>query len=229
MTKHVHSTGIILTRTDFREADRILTVLTPNAGKVSLLARGVRKSTSKLAGGIELFSVSQLTYIESRGSMHTLTSSRLVTHYRQIVEDIDRTMAGYEMLKRINRLTEEAASEEYFKLINEAFKGLNTTTLPLNVVKAWYDAQLIKISGQQPNLREDATGKLLREEYTYDFSFEDMSFRVAQEGAYGPGHIRLLRLLFGVDDPTMFSRIRDADQFMASCERLLSSITAYGV
>ena len=49
---------IILARTDYGEADRILTVLSPEYGKLRLLAKGVRRVKSKLAGGIELFSVS---------------------------------------------------------------------------------------------------------------------------------------------------------------------------
>jgi DNA repair protein RecO len=63
--------GIVLSRRDYQEADRILSVLTPDNGKVSLIAKGVRKPKSKLAGGIELFSVSQLTYLPSHNDLKT--------------------------------------------------------------------------------------------------------------------------------------------------------------
>ena len=49
--------GIVLSRVNYGEADRIIKLLTPEAGKLSLMARGVRKPKSKLAGGIELFSI----------------------------------------------------------------------------------------------------------------------------------------------------------------------------
>ncbi|MDO8591465.1 MAG: DNA repair protein RecO, partial [bacterium] len=64
--------GIVLSRTDFGEADRILTFLTNDHGKVRAIAKGVRKSKSKLAGGIELFSISDLTLIIGRGEINTL-------------------------------------------------------------------------------------------------------------------------------------------------------------
>jgi DNA repair protein RecO (recombination protein O) len=44
--------GVVLTRINYAEADRILTVLTEDFGKVSLIAKGTRKEKSKLAGGI---------------------------------------------------------------------------------------------------------------------------------------------------------------------------------
>jgi DNA repair protein RecO (recombination protein O) len=57
--KTIVTKGIVLTRTDYGEADRILHFLTPDQGKIAGIAKGVRKSKSKLAGGIELFSVSK--------------------------------------------------------------------------------------------------------------------------------------------------------------------------
>jgi len=59
--KQFVTTGLVLSRTDFGEADRIITVLTPDHGKLRLMAKGVRRMKSKLAGGIDLFTVSDLT------------------------------------------------------------------------------------------------------------------------------------------------------------------------
>src|SRR5215467_6436426 len=99
----LNTSSIILARTDFGEADRILTLLTPDYGKLRLMAKGVRRVKSKLAGGIELFSVSDISLMRGRGDIGTLVSSRLVVHYRHIVEDIDRTMLGYELTRQLNR------------------------------------------------------------------------------------------------------------------------------
>ena len=67
----------MLQRTEYGEADRILTVLTPAAGKLHLMAKGARRVRSKLAGGIELFSVSELSYAQGKGSLGALVSARL--------------------------------------------------------------------------------------------------------------------------------------------------------
>ena len=54
--KTSRSRAIVLRRTNFGEADRIVDLLTPS-GRVSVMARGVRREKSKLAGGIELFAL----------------------------------------------------------------------------------------------------------------------------------------------------------------------------
>jgi len=120
--KQVVTKGIILARTDFGEADRIITVLTPE-GKVRLMAKGVRRIKSKLAGGIELFSISYITYIPGKGDVSTLISTRLDTYFSTIVSDINRTMFGYDVLKLINRATEDLAGNEYFELLGVYFSG----------------------------------------------------------------------------------------------------------
>ena len=113
------TTAIVLTRVDYGEADRIVTVLTPDAGKLSLIAKGVRRVKSKLAGGIELFSTSEITYIPGRGSVSTLVSSRLVRHYGRIVQDIDRTMLGYELMKLLHKVTEDEPERDYYELLEQ--------------------------------------------------------------------------------------------------------------
>ena len=75
---HKKTIAIVLKRIDYGEADRIVTVLTPDAGKLSLMAKGARRVKSKLAGGIELLSTSEINYIAGKGSLDTLVSSRLI-------------------------------------------------------------------------------------------------------------------------------------------------------
>ena len=109
------TTGIVLHRTNYGEADRIITILTPDMGKLHLIARGVRKVNAKLAGGIELFSVSSVTFIRGKGELGTMVSARLEEHFGEIAKDIDRTMLGYELIKKLDKITEDEADESWFK------------------------------------------------------------------------------------------------------------------
>ncbi len=123
--KQLTAQGVVLSRTEYGEADRIITFLTPDMGKVRVMAKGVRKQKSKLAGGVELFSISDITYIQGRGDLHTLVSSRLVTHYGNIVTDLDRTMFGYEMLKILTRVLEDEGGPEFYELLIVSLEILN--------------------------------------------------------------------------------------------------------
>ncbi len=215
--------GIVLARTNFGEADRIITMLTPDHGKVRLIAKGVRKIKSKLAGGIELFSVSQITYLPGKSEIHTLISSRLQKHYGNIVHDIGRTMLGYELLKRINRATEDATENEYFELLERTLQTLDGG-LSEGLLELWFDAQLLQIAGLQPNLTSDAAGVKLVADQRYSFDFDSMCFAPADQGLLGADHIKLLRLVFGLRDPARLSVLADAEKVVGPCRQLVQSI-----
>lgn len=217
--------AIILSRTDYGEADRILTVLTPDHGKLRLLGKGVRKVKSKLAGGIELFSVSDITYIQGRGDIGTLVSTRLHAHYGHIVTDLERTMAGYECIKTLNRLTEDEAEQEYFELLTQVFAALDDHSVPLPMVQVWFIAQLLRLGGHMPNLVTDTEGAKLQPGEGYDFSFESVCFDPSSEqGRFTADHIKLLRLLFAGHAPKVLAGVQGADGLIPTILPLVNTM-----
>ena len=107
--------AIVLRRTNYGEADRILQLLTPE-GKIAVMARGVRRERSKMAGGIELFSVSDVTLHRGRGDLAILTSAKLVEHFDALVADIDLIERAGVMMKEVGRYAEQIDSPDFFDL-----------------------------------------------------------------------------------------------------------------
>ena len=224
MNQHV-TEAIVLGRTDYGEADRILTLLTPAYGKLSLLAKGVRKVKSKLAGGIELFSVSEITFIKGRGEVGTLVSTRLVKHYGRIVADLNRTMLGYELIKQLNRVTEDEPEAEYFDLLAEAFAALDDAALPLDAVRLWFGAQLLRIAGHTPNLQTDEAGNKLSAERRYEFSFDHMAFALSPEhGHFTAPHIKFLRLAFAGNSAAVLTHVQGNAQLTTATAPLVATM-----
>ncbi len=210
MNQQQVTTGIVLTRVDYGEADRIITFLTPNAGKMTLIAKGVRRVKSKLAGGVELFSVTNLTYVRGRGDVGTLVSARLVTHYGHIVADLDRTMLGYDLIKQLGRATEDEPEPDYFHLLEQAFAALDDAAIPLDLVRLWFNAQLLRLSGHTPNLQTTPDGTKLTVGESYEFSSDDSAFTPRPDGPYTADHIKFLRLVFSGHPPTALAKIAGA-------------------
>jgi DNA repair protein RecO (recombination protein O) len=227
--KQLVTQAIILSRTDYGEADRIITVLTPGFGKLTLLARGVRRIKSKLAGGIELFSVSEITFIKGRGEVGTLISTRLLKYYGRIVTDLDRTMLGYDLIKQLHKATEDEPEEEYFDLIHEAFEALDDVTIDIQLVKLWFSMQLLRLGGHIPNLQTDTAGNKLKADGTYDFSFDDSTFRLnLSAGRFTVNHIKFLRLGFGGNVPNVLQHIQGGGELVDDTAALVSTMmTAY--
>ena len=200
--------GIVLSRTDFGEADRILTILTTDHGRIRAIAKGVRKIKSKLAGGIELFSISELTYIEGKSDIYTLVSTRLDKHFGHITSDIERTMYGYEVLKRLNKTVEDNAGPEYFTLLAHALEALDQLDVPQPAIELWLNAQLLKQAGHSPNLTTDTSGNKLHPDQNYGFDLDNMAFVLHQEGSYDANHIKLIRLAFGLESPLQLKNVQ---------------------
>ncbi len=218
--------GFVLARLDYGEADRILTVLSADHGKLKAMAKGSRRSRSKLAGGIELFSLSELSFIKGRGEMYTLTSSRMQKHYPKIVADLERTTAGYELMKLLDRATEEALEPAYFELLEQAFEAINDPAIDLELIKLWFAMQLLRLSGHAPNLRTDAAGRPLSEQGSYAFSFDRMSFQPAGGalGRFNPESIKFLRLGFGDHPPRVLRRIKNLPKLIKATQPLVQTI-----
>jgi DNA repair protein RecO (recombination protein O) len=224
MRPQIVTTGIVLARTDFQEADRILTMLTPDHGKLRVIAKGVRRQRSKLAGGIELFSVSHVSVLPGRGELGTLISARLDTYYGQIVNDIQRTMQGYEFLRRLHKLTEDAVEPEYYHLLVIILDALNTPIVSLEVIQLWFDAQLLGLTGHQPNLQTDITGQKLSTGQQYVFDFDNMCFSSSPQGTIAPEHIKFLRLAFASPRPALLQQVTGLANILPAASQLVGSL-----
>jgi DNA repair protein RecO (recombination protein O) len=216
--------AIVLSRTDYGEADRIITVLTQHYGKLSLMARGVRRIKSKLAGGIELFSVAEISYINGRGQIGTLTSARLVHYYASIVQSIDRVQLGYELIKQLHRATEDQLEPEYFELLEAAFAALDTATISTDLIRLWFQAQLLRYAGHSPNLKTDTAGNKLVAAQLYSFDFETVAFVVYPEGHFTSDHIKFLRLVFSGNSPQVLDHISGLNNLLPDCLPLVQTM-----
>lgn len=192
--KQQTSPAIILRRTNYGEADRIVTFLTP-VGKVKAMVKGVRRSKSKLAGGIELFSESTITFLQTQGDLQRIISTRLEVHWDGIVGDLQRMMFGYEAMKLMDQIIEEEAERDYYDLLRSTFVALADTTISLSGIKAWFYFRFLKLQGREPNLNTDRRGTKLVDGELYEFSMDEMCFYVSPKGTFRTEHIKLLRLI----------------------------------
>ena len=210
MAANLTTLAIVLRRTNYGEADRILTILTPKHGQQAVIARSVRKEKSKLAGGIELFAVCELGLVRSSTNadgMWTLTSSRIVTFYDQIMTDYDRLQFGYEVIKQISGLSNVIEAPELYRTLNDALMVLDNLQIDLRLVKAWFYLHLARLRGGELNLWTDSNGMKLVEGAGYDYETGEKVFVYVEGGGrYTTEIIKLLRLLNG-NSATVLSRL----------------------
>jgi len=216
--------AIILSRTDYGEADRIIGFLTPDHGKVRAIAKGVRKSKSKLAGGIELFSVSDISFIPGRKQVSTVVSTRLIKHYGRIVKDLNRTNSGYALIKRLDKATEDSPEAEYFYLLENAFEALDDPEVELELIELWFNMQLLRLAGHTPNLRTDSGGHKLLPDKKYKFDLDKMCFSDNGSGKFSAAHIKFLRLGFSPNTAQALNRVKGAGKLLPVIQPTVQSM-----
>lgn len=186
--------AIVLRRTNYGEADRILQLLTPE-GRTSVMARGVRREKSKLAGGIELFAISDVVLGTGKGELGILTSARLVHFYRHIMEDYDRLQFGYEVIRLVSKASDAIDEPEWFDLLAEILMALDNKTIALQLTQAWFYLRYSSLLGHQLSLDIDADGAPLSSEKTYRYDSGERGLVERPNGPLTADHIKLLRLI----------------------------------
>ncbi len=190
----IKTQAIVLRRTNYSEADRVLQLITPN-GKCSVMARGVRKEKSKLAGGIELFAICDVVLGEGKGDLGVLTSSRLVKFYKNIMVDYDRMQFAYLSVKLVANASEMVDGADWYNVLAETLAGLDVITIPLELIQIWFYLRYSAIMGYELSLWHDIDGKKLLADKKYNYDEAERGLRMVENGELNSDHIKFLRLV----------------------------------
>lgn len=193
MRDDVKTLGLVLRRTNYGEADRILNLITPE-GKIAAMAKGVRKARSKLAGGVEMFSLSDYVIHRGRGELGVVTSVRMVQYYDKLLSDYERMELAVMVLKKISLAAEGSDNSEFFRLARESLEGLNDG-YSVGLVESWFLLNLVRAAGEEINVYRDNDGDKLAADLQYKWDAMEKTFTKWEMGEYGADEIKLLRLM----------------------------------
>lgn len=169
MRERVYRTeAVIIRRSDFGEADRVLTLITP-AGKRRVVAKGARKTTSRLAGHIELFTHATMLLAVGR-TLDIVTQSVILHSFDQLRADLPRIGAAYYAAELIDRLLEEDdENRQAFDLLVDTLRALDATS-SVDLVLRFYELRLLGFLGYRPQLYHCANCQEQLAENTNRFS-----------------------------------------------------------
>lgn len=185
--------AIVLRRTNYGEADRVVQLLTP-LGRRSVMARGVRREKSKLAGGIELFALCDVVINKGKGELGVLTQARTEQFFRHILEDYDRMQFTYEVLKLVARASETVDEPEWFDVAFEVLEALDKRA-QRQLVATWFYLRYSALLGYELSLQRDINGAALSAEKRYTYDINEKGLREVANGDMTADHIKFLRLV----------------------------------
>jgi len=215
--------AIILRRTNYGEADRILQVITPGEGKIGVIAKGVRREKSKLASSVELFSLSDIVVARGRGELGVLTSARLIIFYGEILKDYDRLQFGYEALKRIANLGEHMREPHLYEVAKIVLESLNNLAIDLRIIRAWFYLQAAELTGHGLNLSRDESNQPLKADSRYRFDIAEMSFVESVTGNFTAQHLKLLKVI-KLKNPDVITRVSGIEDYLSDVLSLAHAV-----
>ncbi|MCX6381736.1 MAG: DNA repair protein RecO [Armatimonadetes bacterium] len=146
------ATALVIHRNNLAENDCILTLYTSELGKISAVAKGARKPTSRFSGATELFTVFHGLFATGR-TLDILTQCEIVQAYTPLRYDLDRlARATYfcEVLDRFTMERDPVNAEALFQLTTAALRLLQETQATPDVITHAYELRLLGEQGYSP-------------------------------------------------------------------------------
>jgi len=149
-----NSEAITLKGMDYREADRILKLLTSEHGKVSAIARGVRKEKSSMKGAVEPITLG-IFHLNPGRNMFTISQTEIISGFPRIKESLASLMAASFMIDLIDAFLEEGhPDDETYQLAKICLGKMEEDVSRWREIIVFFEINIHRINGILPDIYE---------------------------------------------------------------------------
>ena len=148
------TTGVILRRLEYGDSDLILSLITRDKGKISVIAKSAKKSTKRFGGLLELFSLLDIVCTTGKGKgLAVLQEASLNTPLGSIRSDYHKTAHASYWSELMDKWLEEGHGQpELYRLLVRVLRKLDHGELSGEQLNVLYQSQFLRLSGLRPNL-----------------------------------------------------------------------------
>lgn len=149
---HITTKALVLRGVDYKESDKILTLLTSDMGKLTASARGCRKKGSSIAAGCQLLCWSEMVLYEYQGRW-VVKEANTDRQFRGVREDLEKLALACYLAEVTEVLAVEGLpSPELLSLILNSLHGLEKLNKPQLLIKAAFELKAMCLAGYEPLL-----------------------------------------------------------------------------
>ncbi|MCI2056147.1 MAG: DNA repair protein RecO [Oscillibacter sp.] len=149
-TPYIVTRGIVLRETETKEADKILTLLTAESGKISVIARGVRRKTCRFAAAAQTLAWSEWTLYQ-KGEWYYANEGTTLELFDGLRKDLSRLSLGFYFAELTEAVTAE--NEQAGPLLRHLLNGLyalDTLHKPEDLARAAFEFKALSLAGYEP-------------------------------------------------------------------------------
>lgn len=148
---HIKTQGIVLRETNYKEADKILNVLTPS-GKITVSARGARRKGSRISAACQLFALSEMELFKYK-DRYSVNEAEVREQFLGLRADIKKfALAAYFMELLEALANEEEDCSEALALALNSLYALDADLKPAELIKPVFELRIMALSGFEPKL-----------------------------------------------------------------------------
>ncbi|MDX9745800.1 MAG: DNA repair protein RecO [Syntrophales bacterium] len=234
---HFKTRGIVLRTIDYSDADRIVSFITEDMGKITGMAKGARKSQKRFANALEPFTCLSVLFSRRKGSkMSLVEETAIVDHHSGIRDDLEKSLTAAYFMDLANQFILEGKRQPaLFHLLDHFLNILEKEKYSDGMIR-FFELRFLRLAGYEPMLdRCSLCNRPIQGNLPYFFSPSTGSIRCRVCYEQRPlndsmpvsmGTIRTM--LLGKDsDLNLMSRILMTEQCARECRGLLSSFIRY--
>ncbi len=145
--------AITINQKDYRESSQILTFYTQDFGKIILLARGIKRPKHRSLSPADLFSYSEIIFLERLQSINLLTEITIKDNFLSLRSDLSKLTQIFYIIEFLNELTDfNEPNQPLFNLALETIRLISRASIPLAEIYIFsFEAQALKELGFMPN------------------------------------------------------------------------------
>ena len=153
----IKTKGIVLARSNMGDNDQMVTILTPDLGKIGAAARGSRRPKSALMAGTQFLCFADLVLYKGVSS-YTLNSCEPIEIFYNIRLDVDKLTIASEIAKITNDVTDENEySYNILQLVLNTLYMISETEKDLDFILSIFKLRLLSLIGFRPEIEKCAT------------------------------------------------------------------------
>ena len=149
---YITTRGLVIREVNYKEADKILTVLTDTEGKLTVSARGARRKGCRYSAATQLLSFSEMTLFGNRGRW-SLNEAETSEQFLGLREDIVKLALGSYMAEVLEAVSaEDMPDPQVLQCGLNSLYALSSGLCPPEQVKAVFELRLMCLSGYEPDV-----------------------------------------------------------------------------
>ncbi len=114
--------GIVVRKADFSETSLVLTFLTPDYGKIGVMAKGAKRAGKKAVGSLDTLCLAEIVFLQKPASLHLLTEYEVKDYFSDLHRSLQRLHAADYAAELVRGSVEEGPCPEVFDLVLAALR-----------------------------------------------------------------------------------------------------------